>query len=323
MNRFFQLLICCFCFLIFPLSAAEDVPDSQDLINSMSMANRNLNYEGTFVFSRGKSMDTMHILHKSDGNGEVEKIVSLTGFAREIIRNNETVTCIYHDTQMVVVERSNSNNFVTILPDPIEKIADYYAFATMGDDRVAGHDAWVVKISPKDGFRYGYQLWIDKDSKLLLKSELRDNAGVSIEQVMFTQLTVQDSIAEDLFKPSISGKDYTWHHYFQETEQSVKKVSKKWKVSWMPAGFTMSNYEQRAIADDNSTVEHLIYSDGVAIISIFIEKLGRKARPVIGPLHMGGVNAYAIIDNNYQVTAVGEVPQATVQRMVNSVVGAQ
>ena len=319
MNRLIQPLIACFCFVMPALSATDTVPDSQYLLNSMSEATRNLNYEGIFVLSRGQSMDTMHLLHKSDGSSEIEKIVSLTGFAREIIRNNDTVTCIYPDTQMVVVEKNKSGNFVTKLPDPIEKIADYYAFNTTGEDRIAGHDTWVVNISPKDGFRFGYRLWIDKKNKLLLKSELSDNTGTSLERVLFTQLTIHDSLADDLFKPSVAVKDYTWRQYSHKSIASTQKAPSKWTVSWLPAGFRMSNYDMRAIATDSFAVEHLVYSDGVTIISIFIEKLGRKAPSIVGPLHMGGVNAYAITDNDYQVTAVGEVPQATVQKMVNSV----
>jgi len=302
---------------------AADVQSSEQLINKMSDAIRNLNYEGVFVFTRNNKIDTMRILHKFDGQSEREKIISLTGSAREIIRTNQTVTGIFPDTQEVMVEKSRARSFASKLPDPIEAIADFYEFSTAGEERIAGRDTWIVNITPKDNYRYGHQLWIDKATYLLLKSELRDESGEPLEQVMFTQLELHESMGDELFNPSITGKEYTWYQYTQGNSASdvpETGTPRQWQVMWMPSGFKLSNYDSESMSTQDIQLEHMIYSDGVSMVSIFIEKLGMESSANNGSMNIGGVNVYARTTNGYQVTAIGEVPQTTVKRMVDSVV---
>ena len=302
------------------LADTGDPLSAQQLINNMSRALSTLSYDGIFIYRRGQQMDTMRLIHKSDDKGESERLISLTGSPREVIRNNQSVTCIFPDDKSVMVEKSRPRNLVSPLPEAIETVASNYTFTIAGEDRVTGRQAWVINIIPKDQYRYGYQLWIDKENNLLLKSELRSKSGVPLEQIMFTQLDVKDTIPDDLLKPSLSGANYTWH------ENSPGTVSKKlgesrWKVTWMPAGFSMEDYERHSSDDDSdSSVEHLVYTDGIAMVSVFIEKLRKELAVSIGPARVGGVNAFARFSDGYQVTAVGEVPQTTVQGIANSVV---
>jgi sigma-E factor negative regulatory protein RseB len=302
-----------------------DTISSQELINRMSEATKKLNYEGEFVFTRGEQMDVMRMMHKSDNNGEREKIISLTGPAREIIRNNQTVTCIFPDTQQVMVERSHAQSFATKLPVSIEAVADFYDFSIIGNERVAGRDSWMVSVTPKDTFRYGYHLWIDKDTYLMLKSELRDEAGIPLEVVMFTELQLSDTFSDELFTPSINGKEYTWYEYAGDSSNVPvpTAVDSSWQVTWLPNGFRLSNHNAHAPGDQDGFLEHMIYSDGVSMVSIFIEKHDSGPEMNTGALKIGGVNVYARIAGDYQVTAVGEVPQATVMRMADSVTAGQ
>ncbi len=301
--------------------AADDTSrQAQQLINEMSRANRELNYDGIFVYWRDKRMDTMRLIHKADAEGEHERMVSLTGYAREVIRDGKSVTCIFPDDKSVMVEKSRPQKFfVAQLPQPIEKIADYYRFSMGGKDRAAGRSAWVVNIVPKDGYRYGYQLWIDEKTKLLLKSELKDDSGRPIEQILFTQLDVVEHIPEQSLEPAMSGKGYVW--YSVATNDIPHHAGNgEWKVTWIPEGFAMSDHEKQSIQANNMPMDHMVYSDGLAIVSVFIEKLENDPDAMQGPSQIGGVNAYAILSNGHQVTAVGEVPQKTVQLMANSVV---
>ena len=265
-------------------------------------------------------MDTMRIIHKADKNGEQERMVALTGYAREVIRNNKSVTCIFPDNQAVMVEKSHPRRFLaTQLPEPIEKIADFYSFSIGGKDRVAGRDTWIVNIVPKDDFRYGYQIWVDDKSGLLLKSELKNNTGKPVEQILFTHLNIVKEIPQQLLKPAISGKGYTWYSGSSE-EMPVSSSSHLWTVMDMPDGFILSDFEKQTVAENSTPVEHMIYSDGLAMVSVFIEKIMNEPDRMQGASAMGGVNAYATYSNGYQITAVGEVPQKTVELMANSVI---
>lgn len=303
--------------LLSPVSFASD--DAEDLINKMSMAGRELNYDGIFVYRRGNQMDTMRLIHKAEKGDEFERLISLNGHAREVIRNKKGVTCIFPDNQEVMVEKARPRKYLSgQLPEPIEQIVPYYHFIVIAEDRVAGRQTWVVNVIPKDRYRYGYQLWIDKDSKLLLKSELKTLAGNTIEQIMYTHVNITESIADELLEPELNGTNFSRsEHNYDNTASGVD--DSKWSVKWLPSGFSMSEHETQTVSSNQMPMDHMIYSDGLAMVSVFIEKLDSDPGLAPGLSHMGGVNAFATFSNGYQVTVVGEVPQATVQRMALSV----
>jgi sigma-E factor negative regulatory protein RseB len=127
-----------------------------------------------------------------------------------------------------------------------------------------------------------------------------------------------------MFKPSVSGNEYTWYQYTQEEYASNNSAdngrSNGWQVTWMPAGFKLNEYDGNSKSMNNSTLEHMIYSDGISTISIFIESLNDQLPINTGFMNIGGVNVYSRTTEGFQVTAVGEVPQPTIMRMVDSVV---
>lgn len=299
--------------------AADSSSEARRLINDMSRATNELNYDGDFVYSRGQRIDTMRLIHRSDSDGVFERMISLSGNTREVIRNQKGVTCIFSDNQEVMFEKSRPRKFLsTQLPEPVEKIAEYYNFTVAGADRVAGRQATVVNVIPKDGYRYGYQLWVDDDSKLLLKSVLKNQGGRNIEQVMFTRLELLDSVPDELLEPQLDGKNYVWHENDYD-DISVEHTKSEWALGWMPQGFNKTEHEKQTSSDSSSPMDHLIYSDGLAMVSVFIEKLEDNHDFAPGPASMGGVNAFTVAFDGHQVTVVGEVPRSTVQQMARSV----
>jgi len=300
--------------------AGDQTPPAQQLIRQMSEANRALNYEGVFIYRRQGKMDTMRIIHKVDENGVQERIVSLTGFAREVIRDKNSVTCILPDDESVMVERSSPRQFkISQLPEQISKVSEYYTFSIAGQDRVANRPVWVVNIVPRDDYRYGYKLWIDLDSKLLLKSELKNKEGIPLEQFFFAKLQILEEIPDEWLQPEISGVGYTWHDNSSD-DFPVYKGDVSWKATWMPDGFVMSDQEKQSVEESQMPVEHLIYSDGLAMVSVFVEKLDKPVNVVTGPSSMGGVNTFSTMNDSYLITAVGEVPRDTVRLFAKSVV---
>ena len=300
--------------------SAEDSPDPQVLIDEMSKASRNLNYDGVFIYTLGKQMDTMRIIHKSGNDGSYERLISLTGHAREVIRDKDHVRCYYPENKAVVVEKSRLGKLIsTYLPHPIKSISEFYIFELAGEDRIAGLESWVINIKPIDKYRYGYQLYIDKKSRLLLKSELKNQLGVTLEQIMFAQLSVLDDIDDALLEPSTSAEDFTWYKNSTSERPVEKDTDKQWKVTWMPAGFSMSEQSKEPMITSRMPVEHLIYTDGLAMVSVYVEKINQRPDVVIGASNFGGVNTYAIFAGGYQITAVGEVPKTTVKLMADSV----
>ncbi|MEM7027668.1 MAG: MucB/RseB C-terminal domain-containing protein [Pseudomonadota bacterium] len=302
------------------LAGAEPSPDPRLLINEMSKASKTLNYDGVFLYRLNNQMNTMRIIHKVDENGIKEKLTSLTGHAREVIRTDEQVKCYFPEKNAVVVDESRIGKLISsYLPDPIESISEFYEFEIAGADRVAGLDAWVVNIMPKDEYRYGYQLWIEKDSKLLLKSELKSQKGKSLEQVIFAQIKIGQEIDDQLLIPTFSNEDINIINNIQHGETLSNSLKRKWQVTWLPNGFAMSEYAKQAMMTSQDPVDHLVYSDGLAMVSIFVEKLAGSSDETEDASRFGGVHTYAVEHNGYQITAVGEVPRQTVKMMADSV----
>ena len=303
-----------------PAYSENGMPDPQVLIDEMSKAGRDLNYDGIFVYRLGKQMDTMRIIHKSNKEGVYERLISLTGHAREVIRDKDQVRCYFPENKAVIVEKSRLGKLIsTYLPNPIQSISEFYIFEIAGEDRIAGLDAWIINIRPIDKYRYGYQLWIDKESRLLLKSDLKNQLGVTLEQIMFTQLNILEDIDDALLQPSVSGKDFTRYDNVTNVSLEINNSDKQWKVAWIPAGFTMSEHTKEPMMTSRMPVEHLVYTDGLTMVSVFVEKLSQQPGANAGPSNFGGVNTYSTHTDGYQITAVGEVPKTTVRLMADSV----
>jgi sigma-E factor negative regulatory protein RseB len=293
-------------------------PDALDLLLRMSAAVRDVNYDGVFIYSHAHRTDSMRIIHRGGPGEEQERLISLTGQPREVVRTGGTVTSYYPDTQAVMVEKTRPRNFVVQLPPSMEDLAAHYTFSVNGSDRMAGRNAWVVGILPRDVYRYGYQIWVDQENHLPLRTELRSRAGMLIEEVMFTHLEVLDAIPDEVLRPGISGQGFTWFHG-AAAEASGDTAGGRWQARWVPEGFRVSRYERQALVASGDPVDHIVYSDGMASVSVFVERL-REAPPQVGPRRIGGINAFGKLAHGHQITAVGEVPPATVQRIANSMV---
>lgn len=299
-------------------AAETQAGDARQLLDEMTTASRTLNYDGVFVYQRGTQLDAMRIIHQANGNGERERLVALTGNAREVVRNDQSVTCIFPDDKAVLVEKSRPYKLLSSqIPQPVSKLADNYTFSITGQDRIASRSTWIVNILPRDQFRYGYRLWIDQQSKLLLKSELLDERGQPREKIMFTRIEIMDTIPEQYLKPTIHGANFTW--YENADDMHNPSANSQWEVQWLPTGFKLNEHADELIANRPRPVNHMIFSDGLATVSIFVEKLDKQKGPMIGPSSVGAVNAFARQTDGHQVMVMGEVPLGTVRQMANSV----
>ena len=303
-------------------AAARAGDDAHTWLLKMNQASRDLSYSGSFVYQHGDQLESMRILRKVQGGLVRERLVSLNGAAREVIRTDQEVRCYLPDENMVVVEqrRLEARSFPSLLPQSLRTLDKNYLI-TLGDsERVVDRNAQTVTISPRDIYRYGYRLWADKETGLLLKANLVDHMGVTIEQFMFTSIDFDGKIPDSAFEPSASGKDSAWYREGKNTLQPLNANS-AWKVGRLPPGFTLSTHMRRMIPRRKAAVEHMIYSDGLAVVSVFIEKLTDKSTldDFTDRAHIGAVHTRARVIDTHRVTVVGEVPVATVDMMGESV----
>jgi sigma-E factor negative regulatory protein RseB len=302
--------------------AADAAEQAKGLLDRMFSAAKSLNYQGIFVYTRGAHVESMQIVHRGKPDGDAERLFSLSGPPREIIRNNQTVTCIFPENRSVVEKPRARRFFPETLPHPVDKLPDFYTLGVSQDDRVAGRDAWRVTVKPKDKHRFGYQFSIDRDSHLLLKSAVLTAQDEPLEQVMFTSLDLKTEITDALLQPTLTGEGFERNTSKAEPEPHEHE-SDKWAVDWLPPGFAMLEHQLNTIPSKRQPVHHMSFSDGLAAVSVFIERAESPAERVLGYSSMGAVSAFSTLyktgDHEFQVTAVGEVPRATLHSVAMSV----
>lgn len=292
---------------------------AMDWVGRMSNAMRNLSYQGNFVYIHENQLESMSIFHIKNESGESERLLSLNGEAREVIRDNKNLTCIWPSSRKVVVDNSRQNTFSPLfIPDDIVRIGQHYEMSMAGEGRVANHDAVIVHIVPKDEFRYGLKLWVNADNGLLLKSNLINERNEVVEQVMFTNIELLSEIEQtQMFKLPEIDKSFSMVRYHSGDAVETVEADMTWQFTNLPDGFRKESALKRMVGDTGRFVQQMVYTDGLASLSVFIEK--QTTQTTQGETSMGAVNGFIFLIDNYSVTAIGEVPAVTVRQVAESV----
>jgi len=296
---------------------ASDQKGVDAWIAQMVHAVRTLAYEGTFVYVYDTQLESMKITHAVNDGRNQERLISLNGAAREIIRNSDAVVCVLPDSKTVsVLKRQTEHIFPSILPVNVDALSDYYEFRLMGDARVANRSAKVIEIIPKDKYRYGYRLFLDTEHALPLQTDTFDGAGQLISKIMFTSLKVDPSIRD--ISPNVPNEngDFVWVHTKPAKEVLVSDHA-RWKFTKLPAGFQLKIRAQRPDLSGDMSIEHFVLSDGLATLSVYVEQVGNEGE-LRDASKMGAVSAFGTQISGHQVTVVGEVPARTVRDVAHS-----
>ncbi len=287
------------------------------LFEQMGQAVEQLNYRGTFVHTLHNQMETMEVLHKSKDGRVYERMTSLTGAAREFVRQGEEIQCILDARKEVVVDLwQDQNPLMSSLPRNTEELGRYYQFETLSErKRVAGRETIGVAIVPRDNFRYGYRLWIDSETYMPLLSDSVDSSGKLIETLQFTSIQYNPEFSADAFKPTLNTQDFNW---IKPAGQNAKQrlSNSAWHAAEVPNGFSLS--VSRVEGNGETRVEHHVYSDGLATVSVFAEPRTPGQAVMRGATQLGVTNAFGRLEGDFQITVVGEVPPDTVKFIGNS-----
>jgi len=312
-------------FLAFFLSAAQagTKPDTPEAwLQRMNSALHHLNYRGTFVYLRNRHMETLMVTHRGDAKGGIERIISLTGPKREIVRDHKEVKCILPGNRSVLVERryGPAARLVSAIPGSMDtsKISAYYRFEDLGTDRIAGIQCKVIGIEPRDGYRYGYKLWLDKDTAMLMRSDLVDQKNQLVERVVFTSMSYPRHIPDSALAPTEIRKGFTWNMQGDTERPLQEEKNVTWHAGKLPPGFKLSLSDVQRVAGIGHPVRHLVYSDGLASVSVFAELVSPGRKLLLGPSRLGAVNAYGRTLKGRHLTVVGEVPAATVEMIAKA-----
>jgi len=299
-----------------PLLAAEQ--DGLTWLTKMANASRKLNYSGTFVYQHGNRIETSRIVHfVNPAGGEFEKLETLDGPAREVIRTNDQVTCYRPDTKTVIIEKRSARRFPALLPDQMGGVADNYSVVVGDTDRVAGYDCQVITLVPKDRLRYGHEFCAEAGSGLPLRARTVSEKKLPLESFAFTEVKLGGRFSRDQVRSRYADKSRNWKVDHSTLVLSDVPADTGWTLTRQPTGFKKLTELKRSIAGRATVVSHIVYSDGLAAISVFIEPLP-KGRPVQSLSHQGAVNIYVRPVADHMVTVLGETPAATVMQVANS-----
>lgn len=309
--------------LAFALAALAAAPaalaqDAAAWLSRAASAARQLNYAGTIVFQHGGRVETSRLVHINDAAGEFEKLNNLDGPAREIIRNQGEVRCYYPDAKVVRIEpRTFRNAFPSLSPQQQHSLLDFYDFRKAETARVAGIEAQAYVFEPRDGLRYGHKFWADPATGLLLKARILNELSDVVEQFAFTDLVIGGRIDRAAVKPTWPPAPPDWE-VREIGPGDIELKDTGWTVAKLPPGFNKIVEGFRTLRGKRYPVAHLVFSDGLVAISVFVEPSG-AAPHAVGLIQQGGTNIFMRQLDDYLVTVLGEAPVLAIRQMANTV----
>ena len=293
--------------------AQAQSPETLTWLRKIHEATQRLSYSGTFVYQNGGRSETSRITRFVDPSGDIEKLEVMDGVPREIVRTKDTVRCYLPDSRVVKVDRRTERSFPALVPERITALARHYDISLGETHRIAGFECQAVVLTPKDSLRYGYRLYADVNSGMLLRAVTLDPAGNNVEQFTFTQLSL-GQVTRDMVKPRHAVRQWR----IEDAEAAPTRLSGWGLTSELPGFHKVTELKRRL--GESRPVGQMVYSDGLAAVSVFIEPLEARRDPVrTGLASMGAIHIYTREVANHMVTVVGEAPAVSVQRIADAV----
>lgn len=300
------------------LSLPAMADDTVDWLVKMSEAARSGTYQGIVVYRGNDTLETFRVTHRDQNGTELERVQSLNGTARDILKQGNQVICLLPRDRRMTASRPPTPKgiFPQLTAERIKLMTQLYQLADLGEARVAGRVCRGIAITPRDEFRYGYEMWADTQTAVPLKVNLIGRDGSTLEQMMFTEVEFPASIPDSAFEMP---KDDANREVVTRTLPSPgapvpeTAAASSWTLDNLPPGFKVTMRDVRVLPNNRGTVEHLLISDGISAISVFSTQHNLSALPPRPMSQIGAVHAYGRVVGTARVTVVGEAPAATIR----------
>ncbi|MGH8317645.1 MAG: MucB/RseB C-terminal domain-containing protein [Steroidobacteraceae bacterium] len=306
--------------LALTLAGVANADEPAKWLERMNHALTTLNYEGTFAHWEGGKVEMLRIIHRVQDGKVAERLASLDGSGREFIRIGSRLTCYLPDKHVVLVERTPAKvSFLSGFPAINAQTARFYDIKEVARMRFNQHNTRLITVMPRDQYRYGYRLWIDNSTAMPLKTQLCDAHGHVIEQIVFANLEIRSHIPDSAFRPEMSTAGFRWlRNDSRPLAETVSQNATVWNADRLPPGFHMTVRAAQVMPGAPGPVDHLVFTDGLASVSVFVETTAGHA-PVVESARVGSSYAFSTVVDGHKVTAVGEVPPETVRFIADSV----
>lgn len=299
--------------------ATENDAQIWDKLQKASVAAHALSYQGVFVYQTRKQTKSVQITHMFNGQGEYARSVMLDGSPREVFsQGHDHVIFNPKNEQVIIEKRKGQNMFPATLPQDVMQLKQAYIIREGNVERVADRASQMFYLDAKDQMRYKYKFWVDLEYGLLVRTEMLNHDDEVIESIGFNQLSLMHTIDLDWFQPKIdTNKNYVMEELTISTAMNQKL--KQWTTQSLPAGYKKTDEAVRSVNGKKYPVTHVTLSDGLASVSLFIEPITEGEKIKIGHMSFGHTHFFAMVNNGYLITAVGEVPSNAVQSIASAV----
>lgn len=291
-------------FLTTPTLAAEPLPTSEAaaLLQKISDASRRMGYEGFFVFQHGGNAQTLMVSNRPSGANVESRLVTMDGSQREVrCTQQSSVTLMINGTQLRLEKRLNKRHFPDLLPENAAPLTNWYSVSPGAPDRVAGRDCSNVEILPKDLFRWGYILCIDRNTAFPLRAVMVNGDGHPLMQYSFAEIKLG----------AVPKADSRPMPLIPEPAKPV--ANERIEVNGLPPGFSRIAAVRRQLPNHTGEVEHWVFSDGLTHVSMFLEPARQPVESIKGQSKQGMINMIKRQVGGQQATILGEAPWATVE----------
>lgn len=299
--------------------SARDIRTNSNWLQVVAFAAHQTDYSGTFVYQYDGKVETSRITHVVQPDSEYEKIESLDGPRREVIRHHGKIW-FYINHKMVQIDGDQSKvRFPALLPAQLSALSDSYVIKDSGSDRVAGVATQVITLQPKDGLRYARKIWAHTETGLLVKAIVLNEKNQVVEQYAFTDLKLGEQVDRAWVAPSTAAGLTGASQALSDPLKPVTQTRSGWGVDALPIGFKKTMEVQRLMPKKHTPATQLVYSDGLSAISVFIEANEADKDDSPSLTNRGALNLYRKVVDKHLLTVVGEVPERTVMQILDSV----
>ena len=294
-------------------AVADDSP--HEWLDRMAAAVQTTNYAGTVIRQRHGETESLKVAHAIENGIVRERMVAQEGNGLEIVRRGSEVHCILPDKKTVLVEEWNDQSTLfSTLPNSDLRFGNEYDLLIKRKARVAGRTALELAIQPHDNYRYGHRLWLDLETAFPLKTQLIGDDGQPLEQVRFVEISLNRDVAPEFLTSVYETEGFTWLAVPEPGPN--RPVATDWSATALPPGFGVVSVSSETRDDTGTELTHIMYSDGLANVSAFIEAAGDDG--AVKRERLGGSNSYSFVRDDWRITVVGEVPAVTVERIAQS-----
>ena len=281
----------------------------------MGAAVQSTSYEGTVIRIHDGVAEALKIVHSVEDGVVREKVVAQEGNGLEIIRNGNEVHNILPDRRSVLVEEwDDHSTLFSTLPSSEIRFGNQYDVAIVRKDRVAGREALNLAIRQHDEYRYGHRIWLDIETGFPLQTQLIGEDGSVIEQFKFADIEINQEIQASALTSSYSTDQFTW--FTESAGHLTTDIDTRWSSDQLPDGFRAVSTHEEKMQGSDEMMTHILFSDGLANVSVFIA--ANSGKMITGPARVGGSNSYCVEYDEFEITAIGEVPAITVLQIATT-----